>query len=167
MEPRKIFPARQRGQRCRRMPTKAEGFALRSISVCDIATSVIHNDSWHSLDSPGQLLTSSSAAGSLLNEKNAHHAGWSKVCDSPAAFFLDSFQILGRVVARPESLYLRNPGRFVPLPQLTARWTHSFFSCAKHSPHSNPEPCTGCACERRFATEALQGPLPKAFNAEG
>jgi len=26
----------------RRMPTKAEGFALRSISVCDIASSVIH-----------------------------------------------------------------------------------------------------------------------------
>jgi hypothetical protein len=31
-------PAPQRGQRCRRMTTKAEGLAPRSISICDFAS---------------------------------------------------------------------------------------------------------------------------------
>src|ERR1700722_4746023 len=100
-------------------------------------------------------------------KNHAHHTWTLRIVGSPQRFCLDIAVVLGKVVARPESLYPPNPGRFVPLPQLTARCTHSFFSCAKHSPYSNPEPCTGCVCERRFATEALQGPLPKAFNAEG
>src|SRR5271163_2099862 len=118
MEPRKIFPARQRGQHCRRMPAQAGGFALPSIGACDIwgAASVIHHDSWRSLAGLSQWISAPRADGFLLNAKQCTASG--EIYGSPQCFFLtqQKFGVLwlrGRIALPPKGF----PAGSKPFPQ--------------------------------------------------